>query len=186
MGVWGYNTSTGSARVLHPRKGHSLIKQTEPQNDRHPPVVLSCKVTCSFCSFWRRKRSWRLSPACPLSPWSFRSLRKPVCRLLRIWCFPCSLLWGIAPCSDFCLSRVVCRSARGFILRSAGELFSHATFRRQVFISVRSVRRAQAHSEQAFRLAGELEFPPPSLRAFLPRVRLEYRPPKMRDLPSAF
>ena len=99
---------------------HSLIKQAEPQNDRRVPVVLSCKVTCSFCSFWRRKRSWRLSPACPLSPWSFRLPRKPVCRLLWIRCFPCSLLWGIAPCSDFCLSRVVCRSVRGFIHRLRG------------------------------------------------------------------
>ena len=104
---------------------------------------MSCKVTCSFCSSWRRRRSWRLSPACPLSPWSFRLPRKPVCRLLWIRCFPCSLLWGVAPCSDFCLSRVVCRFARGFILRFAGELFPHATFRRQAFISDRSVRRVQ-------------------------------------------
>ena len=118
---------------------HSLIKQAEPQNDRRVPVVLSCKVTCSFCSFWRRRRSWRLSPACPLSPWSFRLPRKPVCRLLWIRCFPCSLLWGITPCSDFCLSRVVCRSIRGFIHRLRGNCF---TFRRQAFISARACDEA--------------------------------------------
>ena len=133
VGARGYNTLARGCGGIIPPQGvrgcytlarcHSLIKQAEPQNDRRVPVVLSCKVTCSFCSSWRRKRSWRLSPACLLSPWSFRLPRKTVCRLLWIRCFPCSLLWGIAPCSDFCLSRVVCRFAQGFILRFAGELF---------------------------------------------------------------
>lgn len=34
--------------------------------------------------------------------------------------------WGIAPCSDFCLSRVVCRTVCDFILFRAGEFLPHS------------------------------------------------------------
>ena len=60
-------------------------------------ALIFANFTCSFCNSSRRMRSWRLSPACPTAPWSFRSPRKTVCRLLWIWCFPCSLLLGDRP-----------------------------------------------------------------------------------------
>lgn len=37
--------------------------------------------------------------------------------------------WGIAPCSDFCLSRVVCRTVCDFILFRAGEFLPHSLAR---------------------------------------------------------
>lgn len=37
--------------------------------------------------------------------------------------------WGIAPCSDFCLSRVVCRTVCDFILFRAGEFLPHSLVR---------------------------------------------------------
>ena len=58
---------------------------------------LFANFTCSFCNSWSRKRSWRLSPACPTALCRFRLPRKTVCRLLWIWCFPCSLLLGDRP-----------------------------------------------------------------------------------------
>ena len=90
-------------------------------------------------------RSWRLSPACPTAPWSFRSLRKTVCRLLWIWCFPCSLLLGGRPV--FRLLPVegsmpqlgeFYTLIRGGIIPPhplARVLHPRATFRRQTFIS---------------------------------------------------
>ena len=98
---------------------------------------------CSFCSSWRRRRSWRLSPACPLSPWSFRLPRKPVCRLLWIRCFPCSLLWGIAPVFRLLPVEGSMSLRSRFYTFLVGELFPHTTFRRQAFISARSVRCVQ-------------------------------------------
>ena len=144
---------------------HSLIKQAEPQNDRRVPVVLSCKVTCSFCSSWRRRRSWRLSPACPLSPWSFRLPRKPVCRLLWIRCFPCSLLWGIAPVFRL-LPVEGSMSLRSWFYTSPAGVFPpyppcggiipphphargsspRAPFRRQTFISAAPAMKRRLHS----------------------------------------
>ena len=93
--------------ATHPRTGrlpcltlkYRAFVKTSRVNSKRPASAsrFELRVTCSFCNSSRRMRSWRLSPACPTAPWSFRSLRKTVCRLLWIWCFPCSLLLGGRP-----------------------------------------------------------------------------------------
>ena len=129
---------------------------------------LFANFTCSFCNSSRRMRSWRLSPACPTAPWSFRSPRKTVCRLLWIWCFPCSLLLGGRPV--FRLLPVegsmphpveLYTLIRGGIIPPhplARVLHPRATFRRQTFISAAPAMKRRLHSSCSphFVIAGAL------------------------------
>ena len=78
----------------------ALIGSVARQKSKRPTgsvALIFANFTCSFCNSWSRKRSWRLSPACPTALCRFRLPRKTVCRLLWIWCFPCSLLLGDRP-----------------------------------------------------------------------------------------
>ena len=90
----------GKATPIKLCSPRALIGSVARKKSKRPTgsgALISANFTCSFCNSSRRMRSWRLSPACPTAPWSFRSPRKTVCRLLWIWCFPCSLLLGGRP-----------------------------------------------------------------------------------------
>ena len=90
----------GKATPIKLCSPRALIGSVARKKSKRPTgsvALIFANFTCSFCNSSRRMRSWRLSPACPTAPWSFRSPRKTVCRLLWIWCFPCSLLLGGRP-----------------------------------------------------------------------------------------
>ena len=93
-------TYTHSKTGKAPNSSCALIGSAVRQKSKRPTgsvALIFANFTCSFCNSWSRKRFWRLSPACPTALCRFRLPRKTVCRLLWIWCFPCSLLLGDRP-----------------------------------------------------------------------------------------
>ena len=113
----------GNATPIKLYSPRALIGSVVRQKSKRPTgsvALIFANFTCSFCNSWSRKHSWsfRLLARLRFAAFACRGRLSAVCSGFGV--FHVHSFWGIAPCSDFCLSRVVCRTPSVFILRAVG------------------------------------------------------------------